>query len=165
MSSGSITAISAGLSSISSRVRVVNVFILARPITRPRFLSTPRIWFSISRLILTSSARLTSRALIAWLSRVLTRTSRNQPVCMIRAIPAASLRSLLLICIFNAALACRASMQMTGSPILSSSVHSHVDVGPLSSPMRMTLSVCDRTKSAIDSGSDGTIASCLIAPV
>ena len=35
----------------------------------------PRIWFSRSRLILTSNARLASSALTAWLSRSLTRTS------------------------------------------------------------------------------------------
>jgi len=49
----------------SSAARTTNTFILARPMTRPRFLSSPRIWFSRSRLILTSKARLTRRALIA----------------------------------------------------------------------------------------------------
>jgi hypothetical protein len=58
--------------------------------------------------------------------------------CMIRAMPKASLRSLLLICIFKAAFACLASMQITGSSILLSSVLSHVDVAPVSSPMRAT---------------------------
>ena len=38
---------------------------LARPITRPRFLSSPRIWFSRSRLTFTGNARLVSRALTA----------------------------------------------------------------------------------------------------
>ena len=38
------------------------------------------------------------------------------PHWMMRAMPTASLRSLLLICMFGAALACRASIQMTGSP-------------------------------------------------
>jgi hypothetical protein len=52
--------------------------------------SRPRTWFSRSRLILTSNARLASRALTAWLSRSFTRTSLNQPVCMMRAMPAAS---------------------------------------------------------------------------
>ena len=51
-------------------------------------------------------------------------------------IPIASLRSLLLICIFCTALAWRASMQITGKPSRSSSVHSHVDVGPVSRPVR-----------------------------
>src|SRR5262249_2933277 len=88
-------------------VRTVKTLNLARPITRPTFLSRPRIWFSRSRLILTSSARLASSALTEWLSRSLTRTSLNQPVCMMRAMPAASLRSLLLICILSTALAWR----------------------------------------------------------
>ena len=48
-----------------------------------------------------------------------------------RAMPAASLRSFLLICIFNAALACRASMQMTGSPSSFNSLQSHVAVARL----------------------------------
>src|SRR5206468_2821741 len=106
--------------------------------TSPRFLRSPRIWFSRSRLILTSRARLTRRALIAWLSRSLTRTSLYHPHCMMRAMPTASLRSLLLICNFRAAFACLASMQMTGSPTLFNSVHSHVDVAPVSSPTRAT---------------------------
>jgi len=45
---------------------------------------------------------------------------------MMRAIPIASLRSLLLICIFSTALAWRASIQITGRPSRLSSVHSHV---------------------------------------
>ena len=36
------------------------------------------------------------------------------PVCMMRAMPAASMRLLLLICILSTALAWRASMQITG---------------------------------------------------
>src|SRR5437899_11090813 len=63
---------------------MVKTLNLARPITRPTFLSRPRIWFSRSRLILTSNARLASSALTEWLSRSLTRTSLNQPVCMMR---------------------------------------------------------------------------------
>src|SRR5215467_1909098 len=55
---------------------------------------------------------------------------------MMRAMPTASLRSLLLICILRAAFACLASMQMMGRPSLFSSVHSHVDVAPVSSPIR-----------------------------
>src|SRR5262249_49353279 len=79
--------------------------------------------------------------------RSLTRTSLYHPHCMMRAMPAASLRSLLLICIFRAALACLASMQMTGNPSLFSSVHSHVDVAsrlkPYSSDIRrMRLDEC-----------------------
>ena len=56
-------------------------------------------------LDLTSNARLASSALTEWLSRSLTRTSLNQPVCMMRAMPSASLRSLLLTCILSTALA------------------------------------------------------------
>ena len=41
---------------------------VARPITRPRFLRRPRTWFSRSRLILISIARLASSALTEWLS-------------------------------------------------------------------------------------------------
>ena len=67
---------------------------------------------SRSRLILTSNARLASSALTEWLSISLTCTSLNQPVCMMRAIPIASLRSLLLICILSTALAWRASIQI-----------------------------------------------------
>jgi hypothetical protein len=54
-----------------------------------------------------------------------------------RAIPAASLRSLLLICILSTAWAWRASMQITGRPSRLSSVHSHVAVGPVSRPTRI----------------------------
>src|SRR5579863_3633002 len=81
-----------------------------------------------------------------------------------RAMPTASLRSLLLICIFSAAFACRASMQMTGSPILLSSVHSHVDVAPVSSPILVTCGACDLTNAAIVSGSDATTPSRSIFP-
>jgi hypothetical protein len=98
-----------------------------------------------SRLILTSSARLASSALTVWLSISLTCTSLNQPVCMMRAIPIASLRSLLLICILSTALAWRASMQITGRPSRLSSVQSHVDVGPVSRPIRTAPGAFDRT--------------------
>ena len=48
----------------------------------------------------------------AIISLLLTRISSHHPHCMMRAMPTASLRSLLLICIFRAAFACLASMQM-----------------------------------------------------
>src|SRR5215471_936986 len=51
---------------------------------------------------------------------------------MMRAMPAASLRSLLLTCILSTALAWRASIQITGRPSCLTSVHSHVAVGPVS---------------------------------
>jgi hypothetical protein len=82
-----------------------------------------------------------------------------------RAMPTASFRSLLLICIFSAAFACLASMQMTGSPILFSSVHNHVDVAPVSNPIRTTFGACDLMNVAIASGSDATTPSRSIFPV
>src|SRR5262245_7505309 len=44
-----------GRSSISSSARTVKTLNLARPMTRPTFLSRPRIWFSRSSLIFTSN--------------------------------------------------------------------------------------------------------------
>ena len=67
-SSGLIAAISSGRPSINSSARTAKTLNLARPMTRPRFLRRPRTWFSRSRLILTSSARLASSALTEWLS-------------------------------------------------------------------------------------------------
>lgn len=93
------------------------------------------------------------------------RTSLYHPHCIMRAMPTASLRSLLLICIFSAAFACLASMQMTGSPILFSSVQSHVDVAPVSSPMRTTCGAWALTNAAIASGFDATTPSRSIFPV
>jgi hypothetical protein len=84
---------------------------------------------------------------------------------MMRAMPTASLRSLLLICIFRAAFACLASMQMMGSPILFSSVQSHVAVAPVSSPTRATCGACDLMNAAIASGLGATIPSRSIFPV
>ena len=67
-SNGLIAAISSGRPAINSSARTAKTLNLARPITRPRFLRRPRTWFSRSRLILTSSARLASSALSEWLS-------------------------------------------------------------------------------------------------
>src|SRR6266436_6449980 len=125
------------------------------------------LWTELNKMglpVICIDAR-TRRALIAWLSRSLTRTSLYHPHCMMRAMPTASLRSLLLICNFRAAFACLASMQMTGSPILFSSVHSHVDVAPVSSPTRATCGACDLTNAAMVSGSDATTPSRSIFPV
>ena len=72
--------------------------------------------------------------MMAWLLRSLTCTCLYHPHCMMRTIPVPSFRSFLLICIFKAALACRASMQMTGRPSSFSSLQSHVAVAPVSSP-------------------------------
>src|SRR5262245_36417827 len=84
---------------------------------------------------------------------------------MMRAMPTASLRSLLLICIFSAAFACLASIQMIGRQILSSSVHSHVDVAPVSRPIRTTCGACDLMKAAMASGFDETVPSRTIFPI
>jgi hypothetical protein len=70
-----------------------------------------------------------------------------------------------VVCIFRAALACLASMQMTGNPSLFSSVHSHVDVAPASSPTRATVDEYDSMNAAIASGSEGTAPSRWIFPV
>src|SRR5207244_13204025 len=97
--------------------------------TSPRFLRSPRIWFSRSRLILTSRARLTRRALIAWLSRSLTRTSLYHPHCMMRVMTTASLWSDLLLCCLRAAIALLVSLQMMEYDIIYTSVLSWVDIG------------------------------------
>jgi hypothetical protein len=90
---------------------------------------------------------------------VLDGTSLNQPVCMMRAMPAASLRSLLLICILGTALAWRASIQITGRPSCLSSLHSQVAVGPVSRPIRIAPGAVDLTNAAIASGSESTTPS------
>jgi macrodomain Ter protein organizer (MatP/YcbG family) len=48
---------------------------------------------------------------------------------------------------------------MIGSPIFVNSVHSHVDVAPVSSPIRTTCRACDFTNAAIASGLDATVPS------
>jgi hypothetical protein len=77
-SNGLIAAISSGRPSINSSTRTAKTLNLARPMTRPRFLRRPRTWFSRSRLILTSSARLASSALTEWLSISLSRLSEGK---------------------------------------------------------------------------------------
>src|SRR5689334_650626 len=110
-------------------------------------------------LDLDQNARLASSALTAWLSRSLTCTSLNQPVCMMRAMPAASLRSFLLTCIFSTAFAWRASIQITGRSSRASSVQSQVAVGPVSSPTRTAPGAFDLTNPAIASGTESTTPS------
>jgi hypothetical protein len=82
-----------------------------------------RVTRSTWRSFLTSSARLASSALTEWLSISLTCTL-NQPVCM---------------------MAWRASIQITGRPSRLSSVHSHVDGGPVSRPTRTASGAFDFT--------------------
>src|SRR5262249_43485531 len=71
----------------------------------------------------------------------------------------------LLICILSTALAWRASIQITGRPSRLSSIHSHVDVGPLSSPTRTVSGALDLTKAAIAAGSESTTPSRTTEPV
>src|SRR5215468_1547031 len=52
LSSGSTAPASSGRAPASSAARTANTFIFAWPMTSPRFLRSPRTWFSISRLIL-----------------------------------------------------------------------------------------------------------------
>jgi hypothetical protein len=52
-----------------------------------------------------------------------------------------------------------------GQPILLSSVHSHVDVAPVSSPIRATCGACALMNAAIASGLDATAPSRTIFPV
>ena len=59
-------------------------------------------------------------------------------------------------CILSTALAWRASIQITGMPSRLSSLHSHVAVGPLSSPTRTASGALDLTNAAITSGSEPT---------
>lgn len=94
----------------------------------------------------------------------LKRTSLYQPHCMMRAMPTASLRSLLLICIESAALAWRASMQIVGKPSAVSSVHSQSEVGPASMPMRTAPGAFNVRNRAISSGYELTVASLSTLP-
>jgi hypothetical protein len=59
----------------------------------------------------------------------------------------------------STALAWRASMQITGRPSRLSSVHSQVDVGPVSRPMRTAPGAFDLTKTENASGSESTTPS------
>src|SRR5215831_6368907 len=53
----------------------------------------------------------------------------------------------------------------TGRPSRLSSIHSHVDVGPLSSPTRTVSGALDLTKAAIAAGSESTTPSRTTEPV
>jgi hypothetical protein len=67
---------------------------------------------------------------------VILRCATSSSCLLMRAIPIASLRSILLICIWSTAFAWRPSMQIIRRRSRLSSVHSHVDDGPVSRPMR-----------------------------
>src|SRR5215470_2863361 len=68
-------------------------------------LENPRMQFVSLTFCVTSCARATSMARVAWVSMLLTAISRYQPTRTICAIPWASLASVLLICSDSAALA------------------------------------------------------------
>ena len=72
---------------------------------------------------------------------------------MICAKPSASFWSVLFICIFSAALACRASRQTTSSPRSRSACTSHGVIGPVSSPTRASSPACPLTIRSSCSGS------------
>jgi hypothetical protein len=55
-------------------------------------------------------------------------------------------------------------MQMTGNPSLFSSVHNHVEVAPVSSPIRTACGACNLMNVAIASGSEATTPSRSIFP-
>src|ERR1700681_207933 len=101
-------------------------------------------------------ARATSRARTAWQSRPFTVTSRYQPTRMICARPWASLASVLLTLSDSAALAWRASTQITGRPASFSSWKSQLDNCPLSSPIRTAWGACCFTADAMASGVEST---------
>ena len=74
------------------------------------------------------------------------------PVRMICARPSASFWSVLFICIFSAALACRASRQTTSSPRARSSCTSHGVMGPVSTPILASSPACPFTVRSICPG-------------
>src|SRR3974377_102699 len=127
---------STGCPSIAARTRPGNW--LRKPLgrTRPNVFRTPRTQFFSVVTCDTSCARTTRSVRTAWQSRPLTETSPSQPTPMICASPNASLASVLLTFSDSAALAWRASTQITGRPTAFNSWNSHVDSCPLSSPIR-----------------------------
>ena len=86
------------------------------PNKTPKVRRRPRISFSILTRERTRTSRAASKDRSSYPERDLIVTCLNQPVHTICASPAASFRSVLLGRTFNAALACRASMQIIGSP-------------------------------------------------
>jgi ribosomal-protein-alanine N-acetyltransferase len=99
-----------------------------------------------------------------WLGPDLTCASRYQPVRMTWASPAASFRSVLLIRIESAAFACRASMQITGSPRARSSPCSQTESDPVSRPTRATPDALSAMDEAIASGVEGSWRSASTLP-
>jgi hypothetical protein len=80
------------------------------------------------------------------------------------AIPAASLRSVLLGLRARPAWACRASRQITGSPSCRRVPKSQTASGPVSRPIRTSPGAWLRTKAAIARGQVGTLPSARVLP-
>src|SRR3954454_14827189 len=93
---------------------------------RPKVFITPRIWLESSVTMPRSCVRAPSRERTSMASRPLTRTSQYQPERTRCARPSASLASVLLVRMFSAALALRASRQVIGNPTSVSACHSQV---------------------------------------
>src|SRR5580704_12659430 len=149
---GSMIAPRTGCPSIAARTRAGNW--LRKPLgrTRPKVFRMPRTQFFSVVICDTIWARATSSARTAWQSRPFTVTSRYQPTRMICARPRASLASVLLTFSDSAALAWRASTQITGRPTFFSPWNSQLDNCPLSSPIRTAPGACCFTADAIASG-------------
>ena len=126
-----------------ARAKTLN---LARPITRPRFLRRPRTWFSRSRLILTSSsARLASSALTEVVLSISLTCTLLEPT---RLHDARDPDGIVAVAFVDLPLEHRLGMsrvdtdhRQTKSRL--SSVHSHVDVGPVSKPIRTAFGAFD----------------------
>src|SRR5882757_1993485 len=153
---GSMIVPSTGCPSIAVRTRAGNW--LRKPLgrTRPNVFRMPRTQFFSVVICDTIWARATNSARTAWQSSPFTVTSRYQPTRMICARPRASLASVLLTFSDSAALAWRASTQITGRPAPFNSWNSQLDNCPLSSPIRTAWGACCLTAVAIASGVEST---------
>src|SRR5215471_18424905 len=149
---GSIIAPSIGSPSIAARTRAGNW--LRKPLgsTRPNVFRMPRTQFFSVVICDTIWARATSSARTAWQSRPFTVTSRYQPTRMICARPRASLASVLLTFSDSAALAWRASTQITGTPACFNPWNNQFDNCPLSRPIRTAWGACCVTADTMASG-------------
>ena len=119
----------------------------------PKVFNTPRMWFDSRVVMPTSCALAPSRARARWASSDFTCTGRYHPVRMICARPSASFWSVLFICILSAALACRASRQVTLSSRARSSCTSQGVMGPGSAPILASSPACPLTICSICPGS------------
>ena len=133
------------------------------PNKTPKVRRRPRISFSILTRERTRTSRAASKDRSSYPERDLIVTCLNQPVHTICASPAASFRSVLLGRTFNAALACRASMQTIGRPLSCNSFHNHTAKGPVSIPTRPRSGTLLANQEAIASGQVGTFFSAMIS--